>query len=168
MCGTQMESSHPEVVAAMLVHAAAMFVVGPDGKVRSERSGSTHWEPRLASAQMTETFPEQCWGGPSAAAECCRVVDFFSAVGQPYCAGVSCGSSTPRCSPSPTTVNTISPRMSSAELPAAILEIIKHEPAGATGFSFRRYVRASYLPAVRRVSAILRSHGATIEVRNVI
>ena len=87
----QMESSHPEVVAELLVHAAAMFVVAPDGKVRSTGSGSTYWQPRLPSAQMTEAFPELHWGHPSAAAMCCRVIDFLSAMGQPYCAGVSCG-----------------------------------------------------------------------------
>ena len=55
--------------------------------------------------------------------------------------------------------------LSSAELPAAILETVKHEPAGATRLSYCRYVCTSYLPAVRRVSAILRCHAATIEVR---
>ena len=86
----QMESSHPEVVAELLVHAAAMFPVGPDGKVRSVRSGKTYWQPRLASAQMTEAFSDNGWGAPSAAAECCRRVDAALALGQPYCAGVSC------------------------------------------------------------------------------
>ena len=86
-----MESSHPEVVAAMLVHAAFMFTVSPDGKVRSARSGTTYWQPRSASAQMTEAFPEYRWGLPSAAADCCAVVDYLSAAGQPYCAGVSYG-----------------------------------------------------------------------------
>ena len=58
-----MESSHPEVVAEMLVHAAAMMVVvSPDGKVRSARTGATKWQPRSASAQMTEAFPENDWG----------------------------------------------------------------------------------------------------------
>ena len=50
-----------------------------------------------------------------------------------------------------------------AELPAAILEIIAAEPSGAVGLSYRRYVRSTLLPGIRRVAAILRSHSATIE-----
>ena len=40
---------------------------------------------------MTEAFPEHLWGSPSAAAMCCRIIDFFTFMGQPYCAGVSYG-----------------------------------------------------------------------------
>ena len=36
-------------------------------------------------------------------------------------------------------------------LPAAIIEIVQHEPIGTTGLSYQRYVRTSYLPDVRRV-----------------
>ena len=50
-----------------------------------------------------------------------------------------------------------------AELPAAILEIIAAELSGAVSLSYRRYVRSTLLPAIRRVAAILRSHAATIE-----
>ena len=42
VCGTQMESSHPEVVVETLVHTAFMYVVSPDGKLRSTCSGSTY------------------------------------------------------------------------------------------------------------------------------
>ena len=50
-----------------------------------------------------------------------------------------------------------------AELPAAILDIVAAEPLGAIGLSYRRYVQSTLLPGIRRVAAILRSHSATIE-----
>ena len=87
----QMESSHPEAVAEMMSHAAGMFVVGPDGKACSARFGRPKWQPRVASAQLTETFPEGNWGSPSAAAFCCATADVWTLFSQPYCAGVSYG-----------------------------------------------------------------------------
>ena len=50
-----------------------------------------------------------------------------------------------------------------AELPAVILEVIRAEPLGWAGLSYRRYIEATLLPSVRRVAEILRSHAATIE-----
>ena len=90
MRDSQMESSHPEAVAKMLASVAKIFVVGLDGKARNARSGSAYWQPRLASAAAPETFPENFWGVPSAAAFCCSRFDLLSAMSQPYCAGVSC------------------------------------------------------------------------------
>eukprot|EP01052_Picozoa_sp_SAG31_P051275 SAG31_NODE_12100_length_968_cov_1.430380_2_plen_263_part_00 len=49
-----------------------------------------------------------------------------------------------------------------AELPAAMLELIKTEPNGAVGQSYQRYVRMALLPGVRMVGELLRQHGATI------
>ena len=59
----------------------------------------------------------------------------FTAAGQPYC----------------------------AELPAAVLEIVAAEPSSPIGLSYQRYVRSTYLPAVRRIAAVLREHAAAIE-----
>ena len=72
----------------MMSHAAGMFVVGPDGKACSARFGRPKWQPRVASAQLTETFPERNWGSPSAAAFCCATADVWTLFSQPYCAGV--------------------------------------------------------------------------------
>ena len=101
----QMESSHPSVVVEMLAHAAFMFVVGPNGTARSAGSGKVHWKPRLASAQITEAFPERNWGFPSAAASVISSADVAITFGQPYC----------------------------AELPATVLEIVAAEPSSAIG-----------------------------------
>ena len=132
----QMESSHPDAVGSMLAHAAYMFAVGPDGAARSlTSSGKVYWRPRLASAQITETFAERSWGMPSAAAVAIGAADAYTALGQPYC----------------------------AELPAAVLEIVAAEPSSAVGHRYQRYVRTAYLPAVRRIAAVLREHAATIE-----
>ena len=49
-------------------------------------------------------------------------------------------------------------------LPAAIMNVVKEEPGGAVGLSYRRYVKSALLPAVRRVADLLRNHAATIEV----
>ena len=49
-------------------------------------------------------------------------------------------------------------------LPAAILEVVKEEPGGAIGLSYRRYIKSALLPAVQRVATLLRDHAATIEV----
>ena len=99
------------------------------------RDGSVAWAPRQASAQLTETFPNMTWGSPSAAATAIGAVDLYTTFSKPF----------------------------TAELPAAILEIIAAEPSGAVGLSYRRYVRSTLLPGIRRVAAILRSHSATIE-----
>ena len=131
----QMESSHPDAVGEMLAHAAFMFVVGPDGTARSAGSGSVYWKPRVASEQITETFAERTWGWPSAAAFAIVGADIFTSFTQPYC----------------------------AELPAAVLEIVAAEPSSAIGLGYQRYVRSTYLPAVRRIAAGLREHAAAIE-----
>ena len=60
----RMESSHPDVVGAMLAHAAVMLVVGPDGTVRMA-SGEVCWKPRLASAHngpMAASVPSPAAG----------------------------------------------------------------------------------------------------------
>ena len=131
----QMESSHPDAVGEMLAHAASMFVIGPDGAGRSLNSGRVHWMPRLASAQLTGAFAERSWGYPSAAAMAIAPADSYTTITQPYC----------------------------AELPAAILEIVAAESSSAIGLSYQRYIRTTYLPAVRRIAAVLREHAAAIE-----
>ena len=119
----------------MLAHAASMFAVGPDGTGRSLNSGKVYWKPRLASAQITEAFAERSWGLPSAAAYAISPADSFTAFSQPFC----------------------------AELPAAVLEIVAAEPSNAVGLSYQRYVRSTYLPAVRRIADVLREYTAAIE-----
>ena len=52
------------------------------------------------------------------------------------------------------------------QLPAAILEIVLDTPNSALGLSYRRYIKAAFLPGTRRVAEILRAHSATIEVGN--
>ena len=47
-------------------------------------------------------------------------------------------------------------------MPAAMLELIRAEPDGAIGLSYRRYARMALLPGIRLVGEILRQHGATI------
>ena len=119
----------------MLAHAASMFVVGPDETARSLGAGKVRWKPRLTSAQITEAFAERTWGFPSAAAFAVAGADGYTALGQPYC----------------------------AELPTAVLEIIAAEPSSAIGLNYQRYVRSTYLPAVRRIAAVLRDRAAAIE-----
>ena len=131
----QMESSHPDAVGEMLAHAASMFVVGPDRTARSLGSGTVRWKLRLASAQLTEAFADRTWGFPSAGAFAIASADLMTTLSQPYC----------------------------AELPAAVLEIVAAEPFSAIGLSYQRYVRRTYLPAVRRIAAVLREHAAAIE-----
>ena len=130
-----MGSSHPDAVGMMLAHAASMFVVEPDETARSLGAGKVRWKPRLTSAQITEAFAERTWGFPSAAAFAVAGADGYTALGQPYC----------------------------AELPTAVLEIIAAEPSSAIGLNYQRYVRSTYLPAVRRIAAGLREHAAAIE-----
>ena len=72
---------------------------------------------------------------PSAAAYAIGPADGFTAYGQPYC----------------------------AELPAAVLEIVAAGPSSAIGVGYQRYVRSTYLPAVRQIAAVLREHATAIE-----
>ena len=129
-----LESNHPDVVEEMLASSVQMFPIGADGVCRSRRSGTVQWAPRVSTAQLTEAFESTNHGFGSAAAASIANADLLLALAQPYC----------------------------AEMPAAMLELIKAEPDGAVGQSYRRYVRMALLPGIRLVGEILRQYGATI------
>eukprot|EP01052_Picozoa_sp_SAG31_P056724 SAG31_NODE_16396_length_710_cov_1.808511_1_plen_188_part_00 len=129
-----LESNHPDVVEEMLASSVQMFPIGADGVCRSSRSGNVLWAPRVSAAQLTEAFGYYGHGYGSAAAFAIANADAFLMLGEPYC----------------------------AEMPAAMLELIKAEPDGAVGLSYRRYVRMALLPGIRLVGEILQQHGATI------
>eukprot|EP01052_Picozoa_sp_SAG31_P039792 SAG31_NODE_5594_length_2432_cov_12.685947_1_plen_200_part_00 len=129
-----LESNHPDVVEAMLASSVHMFPVGADGVCRSRSSGNVQWAPRVSVAQLTEAFGSTNHGYGSAAAASIAIADFILALAQPYC----------------------------AEMPAAMLELIKAEPDGAVGQSYRRYVQMAMLPGIRLVGEIVRQHGAII------
>ena len=129
-----LESSHPDVVEEMLASSVQMFPIGAGGVCRSSRSDNVLWAPRVSAAQLTEAFGFTLHGCGSAAAASIAGADSASTWGEPYC----------------------------AEMPAAMLELIKAEPDGAVGQSYRRYVRMALLPGIRLVGEILRQHGATI------
>ena len=128
-----LESSHPDVVEEMLASSVQLFPIGVDGVCRN-RSGNVRWAPRVSAAQLTEVFGYFGHGYGSAAAASIAAADSALTWGEPYC----------------------------AEMPAAMLELIRAEPDGAVGQSYRRYVRMALLPVVRSVGEILRQHGATI------
>eukprot|EP01052_Picozoa_sp_SAG31_P048675 SAG31_NODE_10296_length_1158_cov_2.538244_1_plen_186_part_00 len=128
-----LESNHPDVVEEMLASSVQMFPIGADGVCRN-RSGNVRWAPRVSAAQLTEVFGYSLYGCGSAAATSIASVDVALMFSQPYC----------------------------AEMPAAMLELIKAEPDGAVGQSYRRYVQMALLPQIRLVGEILRQHGATI------
>eukprot|EP01052_Picozoa_sp_SAG31_P060677 SAG31_NODE_19827_length_590_cov_2.252546_1_plen_131_part_01 len=107
-----LESNHPDVVEEMLASSVQMFPIGVDGVCRS-RSGTVVWAPRVSAAQLTEVFGSHNYGHGSAAAASIAGADSALTWGEPYC----------------------------AEMPAAMLELIKAEPDGAVGQSYRRYVR---------------------------
>ena len=107
-----------------------------DGIARSAGSGNIRWQPRAQTAQLTEAFPHYTDGTPSAAAFAIATADIYLSFAQPYV----------------------------AELPAAVLAVVRAEPSGAVGLSYRRYARTVLVPGLRRVAAILKAHGATIEV----
>ena len=129
-----LESNQPDVVEEMLVSSVKLFPIGADGMCRSRRSGVVTWAPRVSTAQLTERFGFTGHGHGSAAAASIASADTALTWGEPYC----------------------------AEMPAAMLELIKAEPDGVVGQSYRRYVRMALLPVVRLVGEILRQHGATI------
>eukprot|EP01052_Picozoa_sp_SAG31_P007804 SAG31_NODE_378_length_16503_cov_28.830041_11_plen_177_part_00 len=128
-----LESSHPDVVEEMLASSVQLFPIGVDGVCRN-RSGAVRWAPRVSAAQLTEIFGYFGYGCGSAAAASIAIADTMLTLGEPYC----------------------------AEMPAAMLELIKAEPDGAVGQSYRRNVRMALLPGIRLVGEILRQHGATI------
>ena len=117
----------------MLAFSVKIFPIGMDGMCRS-RAGKVRWAPRVSVAQLTEVFGYTDYGyGSAAAASIARAATMLT-LGEPYC----------------------------AEMPAAMLELIKAEPDGVVGQSYRRYVRMALLPGIRLVGEILRQHGATI------
>eukprot|EP01052_Picozoa_sp_SAG31_P056045 SAG31_NODE_15823_length_736_cov_2.978022_1_plen_128_part_10 len=107
-----LERSHPDVVEEMLASSVQLFPIGADGVCRS-RSGNVQWAPRVSAAQLTEVFGYIMHGYGSAAAFSIAGADSVLTWSEPYC----------------------------AEMPAAMLELIKAEPDGAVGQSYRRYVR---------------------------
>eukprot|EP01052_Picozoa_sp_SAG31_P061062 SAG31_NODE_20173_length_581_cov_7.045643_1_plen_159_part_10 len=107
-----LESNHPDVVEEMLAFSVKMFPIGADGVCRN-RSGRVGWAPRVSTAQLTEAFGYGMHGCGSAAAASISIADALFMHGEPYC----------------------------AEMPAAMLELIKAEPDGAVGQNYRRYVR---------------------------
>eukprot|EP01052_Picozoa_sp_SAG31_P005142 SAG31_NODE_222_length_19895_cov_34.907626_7_plen_198_part_00 len=130
----QLESNRPDVVEEMLASSTQMFPIGSDGVCRSGKSGRMKWTPRVSTAQLTEGFGAHLSSAKTAAAVSIADADGIISWGQPYC----------------------------AELPAAILELIKAEPDGELGQTYQRYVQTALLPGVRLVAEILRVHGATI------
>eukprot|EP01052_Picozoa_sp_SAG31_P002830 SAG31_NODE_102_length_25175_cov_10.778553_22_plen_164_part_00 len=129
-----LESNHPDVVEEMLASSVKFHPIGVDGACRSSRSGTVHWAPRVSAAQLTEVFAFYNRGSGSAAAASIATADGALTWGEPYC----------------------------AEMPAAILELIKAEPDSAVGQRYRRYVRMALLPGIRLVGEIVQQHGATI------
>ena len=81
-------------------------------------------------------FPNQTLGSPSAASAATATADAGATRAGPF----------------------------SAELPAAILEVVRAEPSGAVGLGYRRYITTTLLPALRRVAAIMQNHAAVLEV----
>ena len=132
---SQMESSHPQAVADMIAFAAPSFDIRSNGTVRTMNTGKEVWKPRLATAQLVETFGNQTLGAPSAAALAIGAADYYSHLSQPFC----------------------------ALLPAAVLEVVRNEPSGDVGLSYRRYVKTALLPSVQHVAKLLRIYAATIE-----
>eukprot|EP01052_Picozoa_sp_SAG31_P062831 SAG31_NODE_21795_length_540_cov_3.018141_1_plen_151_part_10 len=128
-----LEINHHDVVEEMLASSVQIFPIGADGVCRA-RSGTVIWAPRVSAAHLTEVFELYSHGYGSAAAASIAVTDAMLTLGEPFC----------------------------AEMPAAMLELIRAEPNGAVGQSYRRYVRMALLPGVRLVGEILRQHGATI------
>ena len=53
------------------------------------------------------------------------------------------------------------------ELPTAILDHLTADPTSALADSFRRYARRSMVPAMRRVTELLQTHGAVVELPSV-
>jgi hypothetical protein len=131
---SEMEASHPEVVAEMLAFSTAMFPIGADGKATSARSGKVYWDPS-PSTQLARTLEDEISALPSAAACSVRCVDAIQTLHQPYC----------------------------DELPQAILDVIAADPTGAIAHSYRRYIRTVWVPGVQHVAELLKAHSAVIE-----
>ena len=118
----------------MLSFCAAMLPIGEDGKVRSARTGTVHWDPDV-SAQLAGTFGDYIQATSSAAAMSIHIVDGMSMYRQPYC----------------------------FELPQVILDIVAADPFAAISEGYRRYVRTVLLPGVHAVAELLKAHAAVIE-----
>ena len=76
----------------------------------------------MKAAQLTEVFPYYSHSMPSAATFAIAAADLFMSVAQSY----------------------------PAELPAAVLAIVRAETSGAVGLSYRRYARTMLAPGLRR------------------
>ena len=131
-----LETSHPEAVEQMMPFGNILFQVEPDGKVYRESSTSGRtlwWAPQ--GGQLTELWAGDKHMARSGASWAIQNADGWGTMTQPYC----------------------------AEAPAAILDIVRSEPAGAIAVSYRRYIKTVWLPEAERVAECLRKHAAVIE-----
>lgn len=79
----ELESSHPAVVAEMLLATASFSFISDDGIVRSGRTGKVNWEP-WDKAILTNTFAQYSKADLSAAAMVIAGTNDFIVLSQPY------------------------------------------------------------------------------------
>eukprot|EP01052_Picozoa_sp_SAG31_P027916 SAG31_NODE_2651_length_5296_cov_2.101770_7_plen_335_part_00 len=139
VCGAvlELESTNPDIVADMVAQSTPFHAIGSDGKVRSARSGTMHWQPREASLLgPTQNFDTYMQFGKSAAAMVINNSDVIITFLRPYVS--------------------VAPRL--------ILDVVRDDPQSVLAQNYRRYAQMVLLPQLRRVANILARASCKIEL----
>eukprot|EP01052_Picozoa_sp_SAG31_P025534 SAG31_NODE_2242_length_6109_cov_18.408819_4_plen_149_part_00 len=131
----ELETSHPDLYSEMLASASLLFPVGPDGLMRSARTGRVYWTPDTWSNDFSPTGGNHWCSFPSA--ELGSIYTAFGNIGLRHAYG--------------------------RELPSQILRVVEAEPTGKVACQWRNCVEASFFPQLEYVKNLLLEHSATIE-----
>eukprot|EP01052_Picozoa_sp_SAG31_P045806 SAG31_NODE_8517_length_1437_cov_1.351271_2_plen_231_part_01 len=124
----ELEGTNPDVVADMVAQSTSFHVIGPDGKARSARTGTVHWQPPDAgSLGLTENFDTYMHFAKSAAGTVVNNADIIITMLRPYVS--------------------VAPR--------DILGVIRDDPQSALAHNYRRYAQKVLVPQLRLVTNIL-------------
>eukprot|EP01052_Picozoa_sp_SAG31_P022369 SAG31_NODE_1776_length_7300_cov_10.281905_5_plen_285_part_00 len=134
----ELEAAAPEVVERMLgLTDRGGFEVNAQGQTVSLRSGRVVWDPATRPDGITRVHGTVNLASCGLAAACAiALADFITAYSKPVC----------------------------NELPTAIIDHLTADPTSPLADSFRCYARRSMVPAMRRVTELLETHGAVVEL----
>eukprot|EP01052_Picozoa_sp_SAG31_P036833 SAG31_NODE_4654_length_3067_cov_2.007075_3_plen_219_part_00 len=132
-----LESTHPEVAAAMLKLSSPFYCVNEDGSVqRIGGTGMVRWRPQNR-AQLSNSFSAYSFGYTSISGTAFAVaqVDTMTHQAGPY----------------------------GSALPTMMAELILDEPGSVLALNYRRWVKTAHYPQIRWVADILLAHACAIE-----
>ena len=158
----ELERSHPDAIAPMLLVAHTVFPVNSDGVGIGPSSGKVRLTAACSSSDQHTLYKE------GSDTECMAQVSY-----QPWAmAGLThvfANNSFAMATPAAYSIGAFDMIISVSqplthELPWIIMDIIAADPTSSIAVKYRNYIKTVLLPLCRRVTGILRAHSAAIEV----